>query len=222
MKLSIIVPTLNRADLLLESFETLRGQPYQHLFIIDNGNQSLLDEAAGTLERATLIRPGRNLGVSASWNLGLTEALKDESITHVLSINDDIVLHPDQVWRVTELIERHLEKWFFVGESLWSVWSISRYGVEVMSIRPNEVFDPSFWPAYCEDNDFHYRLNLINPSKLLHNCPALTPMIYRNSMTHEKTPVINHERSERFYIKKWGGKPGHEVFTIPFNGQLTY
>jgi hypothetical protein len=49
--------------------------------------------------------------------------------------------------------------------------------------------------------------------------PMLNPVIYRNSMTIQKSPELNSgfEKNRQYYISKWGGQPTQETFATPFN-----
>ena len=51
------------------------------------------------------------------------------------------------------------------------------------------------------------------------NNAMLNPVIYRNSMTIQKTPELNSgfEKNRQYYISKWGGQPNQETFSTPFN-----
>jgi len=219
VKLSVVIPTLNRKDLLQQALPNLLKQRdhFELLHIIDNGQQGI---DVPDDPKILLQVPGRNLGVAASWNLGISVGFKLPQVTHILAINDDIELGENQLLVIRQFIEDTPDYWFYVGQYYWSVWVISRNGAKTMEYRPAEFFDSRFYPAYTEDNDFHHRLNLINASKYLGNIQELLPKIMRNSMTAQKMPYINHERSERFYCRKWGGKPGKEQFAIPFDGKL--
>ena len=88
MKLIIGIPTLNRADLLNEALEKY-FEDFQdtEIFIVDNGNQSIITRE----EKFAIYRPAENLGVAKSWNMIMDYADKLKA-THVLMLNDDIVL----------------------------------------------------------------------------------------------------------------------------------
>jgi hypothetical protein len=51
------------------------------------------------------------------------------------------------------------------------------------------------------------------------NNAMLNPVIYRNSMTIQKSPELNSgfEKNKQYYISKWGGQPSQETFITPFN-----
>lgn len=218
IKLSIVIPTLNRADLLQELLLVLLQQSdnFEHLLIIDNGNQNLMVKHP----KISVYTPGRNLGVAASWNFGIDKLFENNDITHVLALNDDIILGNEQLLVIKRIIRQNPNYWFYVGNYYWSVWAISRHCCEIMLNTYGYVFDSIFWPAYCEDNDFHYRLGMLNNNKYFGSIEDFVPNVCRNSMTSKANPVINHKRSLQVYKRKWGGTPGNEKFIVPFDGKL--
>ena len=81
----------------------------------------------------------------------------------------------------------------------------------------NGKFDEQFYPAYCEDNDYVYRLKL--KGHKVYKTHELIPKVHRASMTLEKDYTLQtafHENKEK-YIAKWGGAPDFEVFKNPYN-----
>ena len=219
VKLGIVIPTLNRADLLSEALEGLRDQTehFEEVFIIDNGQQDIRT----TLPKTTIFVPGRNYGVAHSWNTGISRFFENGgNVTHVLALNDDIVLGKTQLRDIRIFLAENQESWFFTGNFFWSIWCLSKTGAYEIKKRWGMYFDPSFHPAYCEDNDAHTRIKLMGKNHLYLGClEVMTPEVKRNSMTAKSDLRINHERSEAFYILKWGGKPEREVFSEPFNGK---
>jgi hypothetical protein len=147
----------------------------------------------------------------------------------VLGLNDDVVMGNNQIGIIAQYLST-LNYWFTVGGYHWSSWAFSREGADAMQdlvkyvdVQGNPVvrrvwFDEAFWPEYCEDNDFWFRLVCLDPSKYKDCLPILTPKVCRNSMTCAAEPAINHERSLRYYVKKWGGEPYKETCQVPFCG----
>jgi hypothetical protein len=46
----------------------------------------------------------------------------------------------------------------------------------------------------------------------------LNPDVYLNSQTILKDPLLgNYINNKELFIKKWGGMPNEEVYTIPYN-----
>jgi GT2 family glycosyltransferase len=82
-------------------------------------------------------------------------------------------------------------------------------------------FDDGFFPAYFEDNDYHYRINLAGMKAITY------PMaIYYHYGSRTQTeakqgvPVVSNtlfEINRERYVRKWGGLPGQEKFKTPFN-----
>jgi len=69
---NLIIPTLNRYDLLDKLLESI-DYPVAHLLIIDNGGQYSLavDDIPELVEQVTVLNMPSNLGVASSWNLGI-------------------------------------------------------------------------------------------------------------------------------------------------------
>lgn len=218
--ISILIPTINRADLLLTSLLTLAEQvnDFNKILIIDNGHQRfrIPEELSGKIG---IMECPSNLGVSASWNVGITSLFEDESLTHVLVLNDDISLGTTQLKEILEVLDANPDKWMLVGPYYWSVYAISRDGAKAMELEPGKYFDEQFYPAYFEDNDFHWRMRLIDESRYLGGISAFSPEKFINSGSLAKDPTLNKtfDQNRRYYISKWGGAPGRERYRTPFN-----
>ena len=77
--------------------------------------------------------------------------------------------------------------------------------------------DEAFKPAYYEDNDYHYRINL----KGLKAIVVPTSLFYhygsRTNLEAYGKPFIDSSKNHQYYVLKWGGNPGKETFKTPFN-----
>lgn len=85
-------------------------------------------------------------------------------------------------------------------------------------------FDEIFAPAYFEDNDIHRRLNLLEIKAIVYP-PA---MFYhygsrtQNEAQEDGQPIVPgglFENARANFSKKWGGLPGQETFTHPYNDE---
>lgn len=206
MKLIIGIPTINRADLLNEAlanyFEDFKDS---EIVICDNGKQEII-----TREKNFVIyRPEQNLGVSGSWNMIMDYAEKVKA-THVLMLNDDIYLGKSEEEIAT--IIRLWKPQFLCTELNWCSFILP-----VETYQKVGKFDENFFPAYFEDNDYFRRMSLADVPIIVN--PMLNPVIYRNSMTIQKSPELNSgfEKNRQYYISKWGGQPTQEKFNTPFN-----
>jgi GT2 family glycosyltransferase len=208
IKLMVGIPTINRADLLNESLEKY-FEDFQktHIAICDNGKQEIISREKNMM----IYKPISNIGVAGSWNAIIDYANKIDC-THVLMLNDDIYLGAKEN-EIQELILSNPEIDFFVSSSCnWSAFIIP-----IKTFQDVFHFDENFFPAYYEDNDYHYRMILKN--KKVMAASILNSEIFRESMTIKKNPKINKdfEKNKQFYIKKWGGYPGKEIYKTAFN-----
>lgn len=208
---AIGIPTLNRADLLLPSLISYKEDfPNTRIFVIDNGMQPLLDGVQLTNPNVTLIRSGENLGVAASWNM-MCKLIFSEGIPNAFILNDDVYFGGNESLMSSYLFcsdNRHLH----TNPIDWSAFILPKATFE----RIGE-FDEQFYPAYCEDNDYAYRMKLANFA--IRKTPFLIPIVHRSSQTLEKdTSIANAYRvNKKRYIEKWGGQPDFEVFKKPYN-----
>ena len=82
--------------------------------------------------------------------------------------------------------------------------------------------DVNFYPAYYEDNDYVRRA--INAG-ITKSCRVLNSIYFHfwSRTIHQGTggeyhPKYFHE-NRTFYMRKWGGDFGHELWDVPFNGK---
>jgi len=213
----IVIPTLNRADLLEELMDVLIPQSdyYNEIYIIDNGKQNLKYDHP----KIQILEQEQNIGVGPSWNMGMNKVFSNPMNSFSLFLNDDIVLGATQLATIEEILKFNRDKWLLYGPYYWSVFGLSRDCWLNLQYQPGKVFDESFYPAYFEDNDFHYRLKLKDASKDMGGISDFTPEVCRNSMTKEKdsSVTVNFEKNKQYYVAKWGGEPAREKYKKPFN-----
>ena len=220
--LTLCAPTILRYDLcdrLIVSASKGIVTP-THYKILDNGNSYARKwhKAHPLPVDVEIISPNGNIGVAAAWNhfLKTTEGL-------LIIANDDIEVFPDTIKRMTDMYYANKDK-TVVLYSLSGMNAFSFFLVH-SSIRDKiGLFDEGFYPAYFEDNDYIRRIQLKGcKQKILHNAryihhdngsATLKEQKRRNiAKDHDK----NFRRNRDYYIKKWGGLPGKEKFTKPFN-----
>jgi len=226
-KLNIVIPTINRKDLLLEALNSIdqQLQYFDKILIIDNGHQDIMPAIQHlklvTKNKLDFHESEANLGVSGSWNFGIN---KYRDSDFVLFLNDDVVIGINQLKEVHEKLLNVKPFWLATGNCLWSMFTMSKPCWEYFLEHEGHVFDEKFFPAYYEDNDFHYRLvmvltNLYGSKDLHVGSAEMNPTLFRNSMTIKKDSSINtgFNKNAQYFKQKWGGTPGHEKFTRPFN-----
>lgn len=206
---AIGIPTLNRYDLLKEALAKYYIDfPNIKIYIVDNGSQGI-DYSHPNIN---IYIPSQNLGVASSWNILLNEIFIDHS--HALILNDDIILSRTQD-EIQNLIDSNINQDFFVSPGTWCSFILPKKTFEKVG-----YFDEEFFPAYWEDNSYHYRLQLANCTYF--QTEVLFPKIYRNSQTIAKDKAINKnfEALKALYIKMWGGLPGEEKFITKYNRNI--
>ena len=145
---NLIVPVLNRYDLLQRMLSSI-DYPIRHLFIIDNGEgPSEILEIPDWVREVTYSPMPNNLGVAASWNLGI------KSLPHSnrwFFSSSDMYYEKGALEKLSSALTTELTlcdvppyfQTFVIGEEV-----IDRIG----------LFDEMLDPAYFEENDLLRRL----------------------------------------------------------------
>ena len=200
------IPTLNRYDLLERCLVACWASSVvpERLIIIDNG---------GKLPPGPdIIRPARNIGVAASWNMihRLCQPLP------LIILNDDIEPGHNMFERLLDspepfvtADESHMFEAFLIRQDCWQAVG---------------EFDETFYPAYHEDNDYFMRLRLANveigcpqSDGYIENGPSATKAQFTAEQHNEFNAQFDAGR--KYYVRKWGGAPHCETYSVPFNGQ---
>lgn len=186
---NLIVPVLNRYDLLHKMLESI-DYPVRDLLIIDNGK-----ELGGNLTfrnqhvwSVNVLSLPSNLGVAASWNLGIKLFPHDNRWTFS---SNDVVYQPGALKVLSTARESSLTlsqgaphfHTFAVGEDV-----VKRVG----------LFDERFYPAYYEDSDFLRRCQLAG-------VPVVRLPVnanHANSSTLKSEPQFQRRNSETFPINQ--------------------
>ena len=212
--LTIGIPTVNRWDLLRPSlaFYMATFPKTFEILVVDNGCQGIaewvLENRHMSFPNINVHTPGRNLGVSASWNFICNTA----NHPNFLLLNDDVCLSTPPKSLEYLALNCLCENVFLKGSLNWS--SIMFNSELYAKVGP---FDEQIYPAYFEDNDFSYRMKLLGISES--ESLNLTLARFINSGSIQKDPGLNAggQKNRAYYIEKWGGVPGKETFTTQFN-----
>jgi hypothetical protein len=206
----VAIPTLNHYDLLKDCFRSILASSDlpREICVLDNGGRFAADPGLDEAIRCPIRveRPGRNLGVAGSWN----QLHRLYAPLEVVYMNDDLMVAPDVLGRLVS--SPHLlaspspdpASWwscFLQREAAWD--AVGEY-------------DDGFWPAGFADDDYRYRMRLagLEPGTvdghggLVHRGGAIEGVAFTRS-----------EWNRRRYIRKWGGDPGAETFSRPWDGQ---
>jgi GT2 family glycosyltransferase len=142
----VVVPVLTeheRVDAMLTSFDGRIGD----LVVIDNGNHPRWVPSTDKARNIYHYRMPTNLGVAASWNLGIKATCKS---TGWMVVNHDIGFGANGVEEF--FMQATTDNIVLGGKPPWSCFWV---GAEV--VKKVGLFCEGFHPAYFEDNDYQIR-----------------------------------------------------------------
>jgi GT2 family glycosyltransferase len=226
-KVAVVVPTLTNKAGGYEALQSIRcafdiwWQP----IIVDNWRE--------------------NRVLSNAWNKGIEEGFL-LGADYALVINDDVLFSP---WTLTGLVRAFQSNLTPPNVGMVTAVNLRGqmenptdiFNIEIPSYETHEfglnpdfscfmldkktyekvgTFDENFNPAYFEDNDYHYRMQLLDIQAI---STQWAPFYHYGSQTQNNDP--NHPvvpsdafiRNRWYYQNKWGGEPGQEVFKRPYN-----
>ena len=218
MKVGLVIPVLNNFDQAIDLIYSAKTQ--------EN-------------ELKVYIQPQHRYQVplSAAWNKGIKEALRD-GCDYIIISNDDVLFAP---WTIDTWIEQAastpekivLTAPLDVTETYFDPFEIC-FGSEEddYTFKEQELFscfmvkadfyekcgwfDENFDPCWWEDNDMHYRIKLLGFDVQKFK----VPYIHLGSQTTKKMNLpINSLKSQEYYKKKWGSNNRNlvEQYLIPYN-----
>jgi GT2 family glycosyltransferase len=117
------------------------------LVVIDNGNNSHWEPRTDKAKRVFHYRIPCNLGVAASWNMGIKATC---SASGWLVVNHDVVFGTKAVEDI--FLQASYSNLVLSGKPPWSCFWL---GSQV--VRKVGLFHEGFHPAYFEDNDYEVR-----------------------------------------------------------------
>ncbi|MFZ5366161.1 MAG: glycosyltransferase family 2 protein [Patescibacteria group bacterium] len=103
-KVSVVVPTYNLKEILLECLDSIINQDYHNLevIVVDNASTDGTSEAVKKkFPKVKLIRNQKNLGVTGGANAGLKEATGD----YIWLVDHDNILNPNMLSEMVKLAE---------------------------------------------------------------------------------------------------------------------
>ena len=220
----IAIPTLTQytklarlcTRIMSDYSETPHNTP--RIFIIDNGGK-LLGTSEGkmlaTINNISIATPDHNLGVAGSWNVFASQLGK------CIIANDDVIFGKIAVDELENASQLHPEA--IIVENDHPVGGFSTFLLN----NPKEWlrlggFDELLNPAYFEDNDARIRLRLAGKPAIR---AKLSDWHHDNSSTlnnsgidYQRMHWCLYRRNRDYYIAKWGGVPGSEIYQQPFGG----
>lgn len=211
MKYCILIPTVNRKDLLEQAlwyYSTFISDV--NVLVLDNGKQNI---DGNQYPNVFVYETNENLGVARSWNWLINHACFLD-YQYFLVLNDDIILRKSSdtikgIFSKYGQVTMHIPRPFYN----MSAFMLTKHIWDTVG-----EFDPNFRKAFFEDNDYKYRVKLAGLTIRYED--ELNADVYKNSQTIEKDPLLGgYIENREYYINKWGGLPDEEQYKTPFNAQ---
>lgn len=147
-KLILIVPVLNRYDLLQRMVNSIDYE-ISDLLIIDNGGELEKLDTPKYVKNLHILKMPTNLGVSASWNLGI-KCFPFEPYWTITSA--DTVFKPNALANLAKS-SRSDALTLTADFPYYQLFSVGEQLVQNVGL-----FDESIYPIYFEDNDYERRV----------------------------------------------------------------
>ena len=224
MKIYYCIPTYKAFQACTEGIKAVNNgslKPDQIIVIDNSGDGSGADYLYPLVTHYTNVSvwpQTRNLGVAASWNMFMESIDMD----YVIIANDDIAVHRDSVEKMIKAATSSEDSLFTSLGLAGNAYSF--FLLKQKAYKHIGRFDEKFYPAYYEDNDFDYRrrllgyhFHLIDNLQLSHVGSATMKHYSPAEMEQHHN---NFRKNQNYYISKWGGLPGQEIYKQPFDNEV--
>ena len=204
------VPILNRPDL-LERLLTSLDHPVEVLAIVDNSRGTAYERPVAALlrqleadghhliNRVAVAKPFGNAGVAASWNLVL-RGFPEAQVA--LLINNDVQLASGVIGKALELMRNQMGAFLPL---LPNPQQFSSFLISAECWNRIGLFDPTFYPAYCEDLDYRDRLRAETSVRIV-EAPDLQDQMQRinqeTSATIKSDPALQAYNQTSFALNR--------------------
>ena len=230
-KISLILPTYNRATLLPRAIDSILNQTYPdfELIVINDGSadktQEILEEYAAKDKRIKVINHEKNKGLVAGLNEGLEQA-KGE---YIARMDDDDVSYPERFEKQLAYMEEHPEytavgTWVSIFKNMsqredWIETNPERIKILLLLgfttvVHPSMMIRNSFLKehhiryreGYDAAEDLAFRADIIFAGGKLSNVPKVL-MYFRkhisNSGSYYKKQKKSNLRFQQDYLKRY-------------------
>lgn len=202
MTYTLIIPAINEART-RRCMASMAG-PHENVIVVNNSPS----EMNLPWQPGRLVQPGRNLGVAASWNIGVRSVLEHgHDYLAIVSTSLEFIDGSDVGW-----IARFGEE----PEGVFSDYGWHLIAIGRQTFERVGFFDEQFF-SYFEDTDFMYRMVLagLNDNYFgpWHDCAVYDEGWH----LHFESPGNNYGRASMRYAAKWGGSPHEECWFHPYN-----
>lgn len=234
----------------MESIYASEAQVPFEVVIVDNGSTDETVNKAEDFGnrkmpgRLHVIQNGANKGCAGGWNKGVEFGM-EHGFNYMLIANNDVLFSPKTIQALYDRIKKGDKMLVSAIDVAYEVTipqqvtdpthpvnnkditeapspHFSCFMISKECVEKVGYFDEGFFPAYFEDNDYHYRIKLVAGNEA---AIAVTSAVFyhygsRTQNQEAGQPVVPgpvFKQNETYFISKWGGVPGRETFTNPFN-----
>lgn len=204
----LIVPVLDNWDAARRMLTTVTAE---RVVIVDNGQYDMRHPGA------SVIRPILNLGFSGAINAAISQT--PDAPWWMWASVDVAFTDPDLV-NIIALMESATGPRVVTGDRgderllRFAYAAINREAIEAVGL----LDEWTFYPIYFEDDDYQYRCQLGGVEWVEYN----GNITHQRSMTiktpaHAMSNAATFPANARAYQSKWGGPPGSERFSRPWD-----
>lgn len=122
-KVSAVVVTYNRLDMLKEAIESLQNQivPVSHIIVVDNASENDTKEYLESLgDQIEYVRLEENLGGAGGFNKGVRYFMEQTDDDCVWLMDDDTMVHPDTLQNLLAFADEKKNFGFLASDVRWT------------------------------------------------------------------------------------------------------
>lgn len=209
----LIVPVVSRFDVLEKMLASI-DHPIDRVVIVENSCTNWSTTNTYDLFKIEYIRPIQGLGYGGGINAGILQTCEAD---WWMFSNADICWLPGSLAEIDREMFVATQPTFIDDGFQWG--ALNREIVDKVGL----IDDNEFYPIYYDDNDYHRRLDLSGVKKVFKIAtfpPEGFSTTIRSSDRFEKANNLTFQNNKERYVAKWGGEPGKEMFTTPWNSGL--
>jgi len=209
----IYIPFINRLDLLDRAVASIRAH-WKHLVILDQSDEGI---GARWDAEVAVYRMAPRLQFSAMMNWA-ADLGRERGVRYLCFMHNDAECVADAAATALQIARERDD-----GQLGVLLTNYDAFSVFVLStLRRVGCWDESF-PWYVSDVDFYHRVR--RAGLRIENAGDCALVRHDTSQTWQAMPRADAEKSVHrvtrwahdHYRHKWGGDPGHEVHTVPYN-----
>ncbi|MBS9338879.1 glycosyltransferase [Fructobacillus sp. M2-14] len=128
-KISAVIVTYNRLDLLKESLNALFKQEYSlsHIIVVDNNSENDTKEYLESLgDKIDYLRLPENIGGAGGFNKGIRYFIEETDDDYLWIMDDDTIAHPDTMKSFMQYADQNPDFSFLASKVLWKDGSLAK------------------------------------------------------------------------------------------------